>query len=337
MNLRKTIASILSIITCLSGPYSLHGQSPCSIDVESPMCIITQAVIKGDLESGGTHVFFPEVAIDACSEVRTIDIYTFPDKKVFISGDYLPCGSHNFQAIVADSNDNMTICDFKITIKCQEETTPMITSVPEISNHDDYREIGALSALWESGGMGPGTISGDNGDPGGKSYGTFQISSNHGYLENFLNNEGKGYKALFEGVELLSPEFDSIWRLIAITDREEFEQQQKDFIARTHYQVFARRVKKQLGMDISKYPPVVKEVIWSTVVQHGPYNNVLNFALAGMDLEVLSEKTIIELIYKERGLIKDGRLYYYPRTDSNWQKNLIQRFNKEKNQALSKL
>jgi hypothetical protein len=301
------------------------------------MCIITHAVIKGNLQAGGSQVYFPEVAVDECSDVRTIDIYTFPEHRVFISGDFLPCGSHNFQAIVADSSDNMTICDFTITIKCKEEISPAVTKPQEYSNRDDYQEIGALSALWESGERGPGTISGDNGDPGGKSYGTFQISSNHGYLENFLKNEGKIYQSLFEGVELLSPEFDSIWRLIAITDREEFEQLQKDFIARTHYQVFARRLKKQLGMDVSKYSPVVKEVIWSTVVQHGPYNNVLNFALAGLDLEVISEKTIIELIYKERGLIKDGRLYYYPRTDSNWQKNLIQRFEKEKIMALSKL
>ena len=90
-------------------------------------------------------------------------------------------------------------------------------------------------------------------------------------------------------------------------------------------------------MDLDDYSPILKEVIWSIAVQHGPYNNVVYFALAGMDLKVLSEKTIIELIYDERSLSINDQLFYYPRTNLNWQKNLIKRFLKEKNYAISRL
>ena len=46
--------------------------------------------------------------------------------------------------------------------------------------------LGDLSAQYESNGN-PGCISDGYGDPGGKSYGTYQFSSNAGSLNQFVN------------------------------------------------------------------------------------------------------------------------------------------------------
>ena len=63
----------------------------------------------------------------------------------------------------------------------------------------DKPEVGSLSAQYESGTRGPGTVSTGNGDIGGVSYGSYQLSTAAGRPAEFLANEGAAWSAEFAG------------------------------------------------------------------------------------------------------------------------------------------
>jgi len=203
-------------------------------------------------------------------------------------------------------------------------------------NQDAY-SIGSLSAKWESGNRGPGTISSSYADPGGLSYGTYQISTNHGYLQDFLANEGAEYCEIFTRAKPGTEAFNQQWKFVASKDSEHFHNRQHRFIKRTHYDPFTKRLKRQLKLDIQSYSIVLQDVIWSTAVQHGPYSNVIKNALKGHQISYLSEGEIISLIYVERSKIIHNKLLYFPRIDNHWQSHILQRFEEELAEALEKL
>ena len=295
--------------------------------------------INGVDSIGGAKVFFPRIAYDACSEVKIIDYYLVKEEKMVEPGDVLPCGNHLMQTFVIDSSGNYAVCEFTLEIKCDDPTkvkSSIKEKLPKDLNAINYN-IGSLSRKWESSNLGPGTISSAVGDPGGKSYGIYQISSNHGYLENFLRNEASTFKHYFQGLEIGSKAFDQAWKAVARSHPRQFSSSQHDFIERTHYKVFIKRLKNQIDFKVENYSPVLKDVIWSTVVQHGPYSNILNYALAGINIEVLSEESIINLIYQERRKINNDKLVYFPRVGPTWKASLINRFNKENEMALEEL
>ncbi len=103
------------------------------------------------------------------------------------------------------------------------------------------------------------------------------------------------------------------------------------------YNIFIERIDPGIKLKVEEYSPILKDVLWSTVVQHGPYSNIVNYALAGLNLEILSEESIIELIYKERSKVVDGKLVYFPRVNSSWKSGLLDRFNQERQLALNEL
>lgn len=80
--------------------------------------------------------------------------------------------------------------------------------------------LGELSAQYESNGD-PACISDGYGDPGGKSYGTYQFSSNAGSLGQFvswLNDNYPQYGEQLNAYPLCSDSFDEAWRNIAASD-----------------------------------------------------------------------------------------------------------------------
>ena len=63
--------------------------------------------------------------------------------------------------------------------------------------------LGQVSEKYESNGSGVGTVSGGMGgkDPGGVSYGKYQLASKNGSMQEFLNStEGKPFKESFTSV-----------------------------------------------------------------------------------------------------------------------------------------
>jgi hypothetical protein len=266
--------------------------------------------------------------------------------------DTLPCGIHTIQTMVTDDAGNINVCEFQVYVNCEEWGEDMITGeyflngrmilASQIENKESFPDFvrlgtGSLSAIWESGKRGPGVISKGKGDPGGVSYGIYQLSLKKGYVERFIENEGQLYSSLFGEHKAGTRQFNKMWKTVAEIDPTGFAQAQHDFIERTHFNTYAKRVKNQVGLDVLDYSPVIKDVMWSTAVQHGPYNNVFKNALAGQDLEWVSEEEIIERVYAERGKTKEGKLIYFPRVGEHWKRNLIQRFEGEKRVALSRL
>jgi len=68
-------------------------------------------------------------------------------------------------------------------------------AIGNASDADTGARLGALSAEFESGGRGPGTVSSGKGDPGGVSYGIYQLSSKAGTVAGFLSGEGAPWGA----------------------------------------------------------------------------------------------------------------------------------------------
>ncbi|EHQ26892.1 VgrG-related protein [Mucilaginibacter paludis] len=168
-------------------------------------------------------------------------------------------------------------------------------------------ELGGLSEKYETGGRGPGTVSSGNNDPGGVSYGSYQLKSRDnngkigGRVKEFLeSSQGAKWKDKFEGLTPGSKEFSDKWKRIATDNSDEFKQAQFDFVKRTHYDVTQSRLLDRLGLDLNLRSDTLRDVVWSTSVQHGPNTRIIDNALAGKDLSKLSDKEIIQDIYKQR-------------------------------------
>jgi hypothetical protein len=165
--------------------------------------------------------------------------------------------------------------------------------------------LGTLSEHYESGGRGPGTVSGGVGDPGGVSYGLFQLASRTGTAALFLTAEGKRWAAEFGQNAPGSAEFSAVWRNVAAREGETFAEAQRLFIARSHYRPAVLAVRVATGLDMDSRPDAVRDAAWSTAVQHGSAAKLLCAAVADADLAGPRDASgydsaLIEAIYRQR-------------------------------------
>lgn len=149
-------------------------------------------------------------------------------------------------------------------------------------------KIGSLSAKYESGGN-PGAIGYDS--TGGYSYGTYQLAHNN--AQRFVAESP--YAQQFAGIPFNSPQFQQKWKQIAQSDPQGFAQAQHDYIAKTHLEPVVNRLKAG-GIDVSRMSPTVQDVIWSTAVQHGPGNKIIEQAMA----TAKDERDFIQKVYQLR-------------------------------------
>ncbi len=138
------------------------------------------------------------------------------------------------------------------------------------------QEIGALSSHFESGEQGPGVVGYDHN--GGTSYGTYQISSRAGTMKHFVDYlseqapdlAGKLKAAGAANTGSTSGKMPEAWKKIAAADPVRFSKLQFDFIEKSHYVPALQEISQRTGLDVSKAPRALQEVLWSTAVQHGP-------------------------------------------------------------------
>lgn len=157
--------------------------------------------------------------------------------------------------------------------------------------------LGRTSTVYETSGRGVGTVSTGSGDHGGASYGAYQLSSRAGTLTAYLNESAYGHR--FNGQVPGSAEFNATWRALA---REPgFAEEQHDFIARTHYDVQLRALKRA-GIDLEDRGRAVHDALWSTSVQFGPRAKTVfikglqeKFG-ATFELSVLSDVDIVSAV-----------------------------------------
>jgi hypothetical protein len=165
--------------------------------------------------------------------------------------------------------------------------------------------LGALSERFESGGRGPGAVSSGTGDPGGVSYGIWQLSSRVGTAAASAAAEGARWCADFDDVAPGSAAFTAAWRTIAAREPDAFARAQHAFIERTHYRPAVAGVRQRTAMDLDSRHPAVRDVTWSVAVQHGGAATILARGVAQADaahgrLDAGYDRALVEAIYAER-------------------------------------
>ncbi|TFI59489.1 hypothetical protein E2493_04680 [Sphingomonas parva] len=165
--------------------------------------------------------------------------------------------------------------------------------------------LGALSEIFESGNRGPGTVSSGAGDPGGVSYGVYQLSSNAGTLGAFLKGEGKRWAAELGAFVPGSGDFSNLWKAIASREPDDFRAAQHQFIERTHYRQTVADVLARKGLDLDKRHDAVRDATWSVAVQHGRAATILIRAIDATDPTLSRDdpgydRALVEQIYKAR-------------------------------------
>lgn len=142
-------------------------------------------------------------------------------------------------------------------------------------------KLGKVSGKYESGTKGVAAISGGMGgkDPGGISYGKYQLATKTGTMAAFLaSSEAKAFSDKFKGLEPGTPEFNDAYKKVVAENASAFDQAQHDYIERTLYKPVEAYASKS-GLDTSNL--AVSEALFSQSVQHGLGGNkkIINNAI----------------------------------------------------------
>lgn len=201
--------------------------------------------------------------------------------------------------------------------------------------------LGKLSAKYETGGRGPGTVSTGAGDPGGVSYGSYQMASKMGVPQKFVSQTGFPWLGDFKNLTAGSAEFTACWKRTAANDPDGFQKCQHEYIKETHYDLLAAKILSDDGLDVNTRSRALQDVVWSTAVQHGGATSMVHKALANVSVAKTDpsfDEELIRAIYAERGRKKaDGNLVYFSRSSPNVQRGVANRFKNELNDALAML
>ena len=201
--------------------------------------------------------------------------------------------------------------------------------------------LGALSAKYETGGRGPGVVSTGAGDPGGVSYGSYQMASKMGVVQKFVGQAGFPWAKDFQGLTAGTAPFTACWKRIAAEQTDDFQKAQHAFIKKTHYDLLAAKILADDKLDVNTRSAALRDVVWSTAVQHGPASSIVHRACASLSCPTSDptyDKQLICAIYAERGRKKpDGNLAYFSRSSPSVQAGVARRFQNEQQDALAML
>ncbi|HEU4767351.1 MAG TPA: LysM domain-containing protein [Pyrinomonadaceae bacterium] len=201
--------------------------------------------------------------------------------------------------------------------------------------------LGELSAKYETGGRGPGTVSTGSGDPGGVSYGSYQMASKMGTVQRFVCQPGFPWASDFQGLTAGTAPFTSCWKRIAAAETSAFQSAQHAFIKKSHYDLLAAKILNDDGLDVNTRSRALQDVVWSTAVQHGGATPIIHRALANVTCKPSDpdfDKQLICAIYAERGRKKpDGNLAYFSKSAPGVQAGVAKRFKNEEQDALAML
>jgi len=201
--------------------------------------------------------------------------------------------------------------------------------------------LGTLSAKYETGGRGPGVVSTGAGDPGGVSYGSYQMATKMGVPQKFVAQPGFPWRADFQNLTAGTADFTACWKRIAANETDAFQKAQHSYIKKTHYDLLAAKILNDDGLDVNTRCRALQDVVWSTAVQHGGATSMVHKALANVTCartDPAFDEQLIRAIYAERGRKKpDGNLAYFSKSSPNVQKGVANRFKNELIDALAML
>ena len=201
--------------------------------------------------------------------------------------------------------------------------------------------LGALSAKYETGGKGPGTVSTGAGDFGGVSYGSYQMASKMGVPTRFVTQPGFPWLQDFANLVAGTAQFTAVWKRIATEQPDAFQKAQHAYIKKTHYDLLAAKILSDDSLDVNTRSRALQDVVWSTAVQHGGATPIVHRACASLSCKQTDpdyDKQLICAIYAERGRRKpDGNLAYFSKSSSSVQTGVANRFKNELQDALALL
>lgn len=201
--------------------------------------------------------------------------------------------------------------------------------------------LGELSAKYETGGRGPGVVSTGSGDPGGVSYGSYQMATKMGTVTRFVTQAGFQWANDFQGLTAGTAPFTECWKRIAANETAAFQSAQHSYIKKTHYDLLAAKILGDNGLDVNTRSRALQDVVWSTAVQHGGATPIVHKAFANVTCKPSDpdfDKQLICAIYAERGRKKpDGNLAYFSKSSPSVQSGVSKRFKNEEQDALAML
>nr|WP_166636758.1 peptidoglycan-binding domain-containing protein [Lysobacter terrigena] len=164
------------------------------------------------------------------------------------------------------------------------------------------------------------------------SYGTYQLSSREGTVQEYLAQSR--YGAEFKGLAPATPAFDAKWREVAQRDAA-FGNDQHDFIGRSHYGQQLQRLHDR-GLDMTHRGRAVQDCVWSTSVQ---FRNLTSTIFTkgiherfGKDANItaLTDAQIV-------GAVQDYKITHNATlfaSSPKWQANLLRRAQHERDDLL---
>lgn len=201
--------------------------------------------------------------------------------------------------------------------------------------------LGALSAKYETGGRGPGVVSTGAGDPGGVSYGSYQMATKMGTVARFVSQPGFPWARDFQNLTPGTAQFTAVWKRIAANQTAQFQEAQHSFIKKSHYDLLVAKILSEDEVDINTRSRALQDVIWSTAVQHGGATSIVHRAIATLSRtseDPTYDKQLIYAIYAERGRKRpDGKLAYFSKSSPSVQAGVARRFKNEQQDALAML
>ena len=205
--------------------------------------------------------------------------------------------------------------------------------ISSLLSDDTFKEITKLAAKYESGGK-ASAISAITGDPGGMSYGLWQL--NKDTVIDFLHSpEGRPFRKYFVENGSLNPgslHFNQTWKALSITNDNEsikFLKAQEDYIFRTHF-------KGLFEYAADKIPYIndlgIASALFSMSVQHGQAKKIVDKVYQEIQKtkKTYTPLEIIDLLYSKRSEYVKG----LPNLNENIKKNIIERYIRESEDAI---
>jgi len=200
----------------------------------------------------------------------------------------------------------------------------------------EAQELGRLSAQYESARAGSFAIGCDS--AGGASYGRFQIATKVGTMDAFLSFCSRRFPLVHERLNRVRSDmgdrhgvFARTW--IELAEQRQIQQAEYEFIFPTHYTPSYDRLDKAPQEVVNRWASL-REVLWSTAVQHGPGGapRIFNFA-AGVGLDRDDKASVSAYVVR----IYDRRRGRLARLTEREQTAVSYRYDREQADALKML